>query len=233
MAVASGNSVPTIAPFTAATKTSGSWTISGSNLVILLYIALNSATATVLGGGSKPTWSLGDGGAVEVKNVRTTDCFVSVWAIPAPTAGTGTFTFNNSASVATQVGADCFTGADQTTPCPAADAVSASVTQSSTQTLTQTPSNLTASDGSAGGQANTVAGDVTSVSPHQTFLDDTSTINLEAGYNLGTTGPTYTTTWMAGGGAMNCSTVTARIVAVAAAASAALTGRRALLGVGR
>jgi hypothetical protein len=55
---------------------------------------------------------------------------------------------------------------------------------------TGTPPNLTTADATFVECNSVVGGDVTSVSPNQTYLDDTTNINSEAGYNTGTSVPT-------------------------------------------
>lgn len=178
---------------TPATGTSIAYTsfaVSGTNPVILLLIALNSATATV----SSVVLSAGltGGTLVEVITIRNTqganNTYLSIWAIPAPT-GTGTITATLSASVPWQSNAILMAGADQTTPCPGADAVTATGV---TNPLTVTPANLTANDAAVGIGANGNDGDAPTFNQTQTFNNNTTTINAAAGYHLGTGAVTVT-----------------------------------------
>src|SRR6187549_1089896 len=127
-------------PTTGSSFTYTSFAVSGTNPVILVCIALDSTTATV----SSVACSAGltSGTPVEVKTQRSTGgntaTWVSIWAIPAP-SGTGTITVTLSASVPWQSNAILLSGADQTTPCPGADAGSAS--GSTPSPLSVTPAN--------------------------------------------------------------------------------------------
>jgi hypothetical protein len=178
----------TVTPLTNSTVTSGSWAIAGTNLVIVIVVTLESATVTVTG----VSWSLGSGTAYQVATALSTlfgaaGARTSVWAIPAPTAGTGTYTVNVSGSVPLQLDALLFTGADQTTPCPIGDAATTtgSIVVGPT---TVTPTNLGATDATAGGAANTYAGSPNGITPNSTYLDSSSNVNIQAGYATGTTG---------------------------------------------
>lgn len=185
MAVAFGAASTALAPATSSSYSSNDITPSGSNLVVFVGIQMADNTATV----TSVTWSVDSAAFTEVKNARSsgTDSFCSIWVCKAPTAGTGHAAIVLSASVPHQTDIVWFTGADQTTPSPVADAVT-NIT--STGSITVTPTNLTANDGTYGGRSNTVGGDVSSVTPHQTFLNDTTAVNGEDGYALGTTGVT-------------------------------------------
>lgn len=159
-------------------------TVSGTNPVLIIDVGLDSTTETV----SSVSWSLGSGTALEIKNVRNSTAFSSVWAIPAPGAGAGTVTVNKSAaSINHQIDVQVWTGADQTTPCPTGDAVTSIVHQAAT---TLTPTNLTANDGTAGNGINTVGDTPTSVTPNQRYLNSTTSVNQETGDATGTTGVT-------------------------------------------
>src|SRR3990172_588401 len=72
-------------------------TVSGSNPVLIVKVGLDSTTAVV----SSVTTDLGGTGA-EIKSQRNgggnNNCFVSVWAIPAPAAGATVVTVNKSAA---------------------------------------------------------------------------------------------------------------------------------------
>lgn len=204
-AVAFG-STRSLAPATGTGGTSASWALSGSNLVIVVHISLVDAAATV----DAVSWSLGSGTTSQVASLRNSDnCLHAIWVIPAPTAGSGTYTVTLSASVPYQITADYFTGADPTTPCPTGDAVTAgSATEATPSTLT--PTNLTANDASSGG-AGSVSQNPTGVSPSQTYLDSTTAINAQAGYATGTTGVTFNYD-----ATQSSSKVVVRIVAAAA-----------------
>ena len=178
-AVAFGSS-SNIAGATGSSATSASWAISGSNLVIVVYVSINSLTATI----SSVTWSLGSGTPVSIKEVIADTSRTAIWAIPAPTSGTGTYTVTLSASVPHQIGANYFTGADQTTPCPAGDAASAGgITPNP---LTVSPTNLTANDARVGVGALSTLGDDPRISLTETKYENTTSVNMSAGYSLGT-----------------------------------------------
>jgi hypothetical protein len=165
-------------------------TVSGTNPVLLVDVGLDSTTATV----SSVSWSLGSGTPAEVKNVRSGTAFATVFAIPAPVAGAGTVTVNKSTtSINHQIDVACFSGADQTNPCPAGDAVADALDGG-----TLTPAHLAAGDATNGCAVNTIAGNPVGVSPNSRYVNTTTSVNIEAGDATGTTGLTYTTN---GGGA--------------------------------
>jgi hypothetical protein len=179
-----------VAPNTSTSVVSGTMNVSGPNPVIIVNVGLSSATATV----SSVSWSLGSGTAYEIKNVRAGTAFDSVWAIPAPTTGSGTYTVNFSTSVAYQVDAQVYNGADQTTPSPIADAVSTS--GADVTSLNLTASNLSTNDAEVAAGVNSGAGgDPTGVTPTTVYLDATTAVNLQTGYRLGT--GSVTATWNA------------------------------------
>lgn len=156
---------------------------AGTNLGILVYIANNItvADATVTG----ITWSLGSGTAYQVATVAVSLlCRLSIWAIPAVTAGTGDCIVTFSGSLTNyNISASYFTGVDQTTPCVIADAVTAS---GATNPLTGTPANLTANDASSMTGANATIGDAPHVSDTETQFNNGGSVNMSAGYRLGT-----------------------------------------------
>lgn len=208
MAVAHSSTVPAVTHANTTTITSPSWTISGSNGVILVGITLASTTITV----SSVTWSLGSGTAVQIASARGgsgNSGLTSVWAIPAPTTGAGTVAVTVSSAVDFDFGADFFTGADQTTPCPIADATT-SVATTTPQTLT--PANLTANDASFMTVCS-IATSISSITPNQTLVTNVPSASIGVGYNTGATG--VTATYAATGD--DRSLVAVRIAAVAAA----------------
>lgn len=164
-------------------------TAPSTNPVIVVGIGLEGTTVTV----SSVSWSLGSGTAVEVLTARKSDAFASVWAIPAPTAGAGTVAVTLSASVAYQGGAETFTGAHQTTPCPAADAV-ASTPTGAPANVTITPANLTANDASFGTGVNTVSNNPTGITANDRFKNSTTNVNIQVGDSSGTGALTATYT---------------------------------------
>lgn len=161
-------------------------TVSGTAPLLVVEVGLDSTTATV----SSVSWSGTSGTALEVKNVRSGTAFNSVWAIPAPQAIAGTVTVNKSAaSINHQVDVTCFQNTDQTTPCPTGDAVTTTLNTG----VTLTPTNLTAADATTGSGVNTVAGNPTGITPNSRYFNTTTSINIEAGDNTGTSGITLTT----------------------------------------
>ena len=223
-ACALGTGTPTLSVSSwssANSQTSAAWTLSGSNLAIVLTTAIDSATATV----TSVSFSGGGGTAVEIKTQRNTTTYVSVWCIPAPVSG-GAYTINYSATIAGHVTASYFTGVNQTTPCPTGDAVS--TTGTSQTSLTVDPTNVTANDCQMGMGAQTVAGDVSSFSPNQTYLSTSQSVNAEAGYRIGT--GSLTANWTNVTGAIEV-LVGVRVADVGGGAAA--TPRLTLLGAGR
>lgn len=189
MAVAIGTGTATrdigAGTYVATPVTSASWTISGSNLAILLAIA-TSGTVTV----TAVSWSLGSGTTVEVVTIASpaSNHRVAIWAIPAPTGGAGTYTVTLSGGCTYHITGTYFIGADQTTPSPLADAYSLGSTgQAASQAHNVT--NLAAGDASYGGGAVSDSNNGTSsVTPNQTYLADTASgVDAEAGYATGTT----------------------------------------------
>lgn len=208
MAVAIGTGTPTASatPATGTSLTTGNLTITGSNLVILVSLAFNTASATPTS--ITVSWSLGSGTVALVSSVNANNSYELIYAIPAPTAGTGTVSASWTNSAPAQLSATYFIGAHQTTPCPTGDAVT-NTTQN--QPVTVTPLNLTANDASYGG-AGSNAFNPTGVTPTQTYLSSSTAINMQAGYATGTTGVTFTYDALACGQSM----VAARIVEAAA-----------------
>jgi hypothetical protein len=186
MAVANGtNSASSALSGTAGSVVTASITAPNTNPVILVHIAMlgnNSVASVVTGAG------LGSVSGTLVLAAVGSLGNEEVWVIKAPTPGgsaTVTITFNGTPSF--QYSWSTFSGADQTTPCPVADAVSSVASVASPQTFT--PANLTANDASFGGAAS-FTGDPTSVTPNQTYLDNITSVNMESGYATGTTGIT-------------------------------------------
>jgi hypothetical protein len=165
---------------TGSSFTSPNIKVSGSNPLLVVDIGISSTTATV----SSVSFSAG-GTGVQAISARSTDALSAIWCIPAPTTGTGTVTVNLSTSVAYQYAISLYNGADQTTPCPAGNAVSSTASQMLTSV---TPTNLTANDGSSASCTLTVSGNPTGVGQYQRSLDATSAVNLETGDNFGTGG---------------------------------------------
>lgn len=223
MAVAFDSTIPAVTHANASSITSGNWTISGPNPAMVVEIVFNSTTITV----SSVTWSLGAGTPVQIAIVRGGSGFATtsaIWAVPAPTTGTGTLQVTLSSGVDFVFNADNFTGADQTTPCPSGDAQTDTTTAAS---LTLTPTNLTANDATAGCGASTA--NVTSASPHQTMLTNAPAVGEVAGYATGTTG---LTTVISGTG-NDRSRAAVRIVAVSAGGSRGLFQPPPLTGMGQ
>jgi hypothetical protein len=176
----------TSANATSATQSSFtiSITVSGTNPVLIVKTVLNSATATV----SSVTWSLGSGTTTEVKALRGSNGVLSsIWVVPAPSAGAGTITVNLSASVPSGGTATVFSGTDQVSPCPTADAVTSTSIGAST---VLTPGNLSANDASDCLGANITSGNWSSATPNQRVINNTNDPGYIGGDATGTTGVT-------------------------------------------
>jgi hypothetical protein len=81
-----------------------------------------------------------------------------------------------------------FTGADQTNPCPSANAVSA---QSANATsLTLTPTGLQSGDMAVGNAGDYANGDVSSITPNQVYIDTAHNVDMATGYAAAASGLT-------------------------------------------
>jgi hypothetical protein len=160
--------------------TSSSWTISGSELGIFVKIAIADSSHAVTV--TAVTWSLGSGTPVEVFTHRIADTYASIWAIPAPTAGSGTYSVTFSGSVQYQIAANYFTGCHQTTP----GTDGAFADGATPDPLSVTPANLTANDAAVGIGANANGGDAPVIQQTETYNDNSTNVNASAGYHLGT-----------------------------------------------
>jgi hypothetical protein len=207
-AVAFGNSISP-ASTTANSLTSGNFTIAGSNLAIIVGITFYTAGTSV----SSVSWSLGSGTAVKIADTAiATGGTSQIWAIPAPTAGTGTISvaLTSSIGLAWRFCAAYFTGADQTTP--ATDPVINTVSQAN---FTLTPANLTANDASFG-EGNNNNGNMTSAGANQLLVDNsTTTVSTATSYSTGTASITFVAADSGGGKAMSA----CRIAAAASSAA--------------
>jgi hypothetical protein len=217
MPVTIGTGTPTrdigaLTSVAATPMTSASWTLSGSEIAILVSISINEFTGSVAV--TAVTWSLGSGTPVEVASILSGDGRQRVYVIPNATAGAGTYSVTLDAARPVQITATYFTSTNTTTPCPAADAVTSLVDQS---TGTHTPANLTANDASYGGAASTAANPL-SAGPNQTYIDGSTAVNALAAYATGTTGITFTYD-----GSIPASKVAVRIVASAGAGGPTLS----------
>src|SRR4030095_4122665 len=187
MPVAFG-SIVNATPATGTGATSPSITTPASSPVMVVGIGLVHASATV--------WSVTPntfgGTASEVANLRDigNNAYTSIWAITAPTPSTaGTVTCVLSVSVPYQMVVAGYSGADQTTPCPVADAIEVVAGSG-----TLTPANLTADDATVLMATNGVFQDLTPATPNNRFLNNTTACNDAVRDNTGTTGVTFGTT---------------------------------------
>jgi hypothetical protein len=205
-------------PATAASFTYPSFAVSGTNPVILVLTAVASVAGQTVTNVAVSAGLSGTPVAVIAfsNTVVSLTSYLSIWAIVAP-SGTGTITVTLSASAAYQSNAILFQGADQTTPCPGADAVSA---QGVTNPLSVTPANLTANDAAVGIGCNATDGDAPTWNQTQTFNNNGTAVNAAAGYHLGT--GAVTVTW---GTPSTTDTLVAVRVAAAAAAAAPVIRR--------
>ena len=120
----------------------------------------------------------------------TTD--LEVWAIPAP-SGSGTITINYSGTFDHQSNAMLVNGANQASPCSAADSVG--TTGNNASSLTVTPTNLTSLDLVVYGGAHSVSGDqIHATTGTEVFYGNATLTNLAVGYRAGT--GSVTATWV-------------------------------------
>ena len=180
MAVAFGGTKSIGASSGSTGGTSSSWALSGSNIVIVIHIGCAADPGSIT-----CSWSNGGTSALVKSQDSGTAAYGRIYAIPVGSTNTGTYTVTLTNSVANQISADYFTGADQTTPCPTADAWSSTVNNQTP--ITSSVTNLTANDATAALGINTVTGNPTGVTPNQTYLNSTTAVNMETGYATGTT----------------------------------------------
>lgn len=185
-----------------------------ANPVIVVMVSLFTTGGETVTG---VTWNGASSGTpVNVKSLvnPTGPGYLSIWAIPAP-VGTGTITVTLSANAEYSANAILFSGADQTTPCPAADAGSVSNDDVST-TLSVTPANLTANDAAVGCGHNVNGGDGATLNQTVTLSNNAGFENSSFGYHLGT--GAISVSW-APGNQSHDAVVAARIAAASTSAS--------------
>lgn len=185
MAVAFGSAVSVTPSTGTQTAASPSITTPASRPIVIVCIGLASPTVTV----SSLTITGFGGTPSEVISARHAEwvpggqALGSVWMIDAPTANTaGTVRGVFSASVAYQMAVMTFSGVAASDPVPIGDAQ----TSIAAADLTLTPTNMVAGDFCAGLSANANSQDMTALTPNATFTDNTTAVNIAAGY--GTTG---------------------------------------------
>lgn len=167
-----------------------SYAISGTNPAVAIGIGLSDNTisvSSVVCSAGLTCADQGNGannglGVVAQNAAGSNNTRVEIWSLAAP-SGTGTITVTFSGAVQYQANALLFSGADQATPCPAADATG---TTGATNPLSVTPANLTANDAVVGFGANANDGDAPTFQQTQTFNNNTTIINAAGGYHLGT-----------------------------------------------
>jgi hypothetical protein len=161
-------------------------TVSGTNPALIVFVGLDSFTAA----SNSCSWSLGGGTPVLIASIRSANgAYAAVWKVPAPTAGAGTITLGNSASVPYVAAVQLWTGADQTDPSPNANAVTSTA---ATTPLTLTPTSLVSGDASAGMGANIIAGNWSAATTNQRAIDNSADPGYLVGDSANTTGVTFT-----------------------------------------
>lgn len=191
MAVAVGSTVNYTPGTSTNTGASPSITTATSNPCILVAIGIFADGVSV----SSLTITGFGGTAALVKTITLsggTDMTLEIWKITAPTANTaGTVQVNFSGSCYFMGSVQGWSGAHQTDPCPAADAVT---DISATDPRTVTPGNLTANDASfVAGQNRAGGQDFDTPSPNSLYLDNAGAGDnaFATGYNTGTSGVTF------------------------------------------
>ena len=172
-------------PLTGTTFTSGSWTISGNHPMSHPRVYRDRAERDSLG-------------CVMVARIRDSGSgsqFDAQQRLPNhrclgdPSTSSGHRDVHgqlDNLNEAREISADLFSGADQTTPCPSGDAVTAGTISFANTAITLAPTNVAAADGVAGLISNTVNGDATGFTTGtSTFNNDTTAINMDCGYHLG------------------------------------------------
>src|SRR4030095_14487281 len=179
MPVAFG-SIVNATPATGTGATSPSITTPASSPVMVVGIGLVHASATV--------WSVTPntfgGTASEVANLRDigNNAYTSIWAITAPTPSTaGTVTCVLSVSVPYQMVVAGYSGADQTTPCPVADAIE--VVAGAGGVAPSTPATPPAAYAPALMPTTGVFQDLPPATPNNRFLNNTTACNAAVGDN--------------------------------------------------
>lgn len=172
---------------TSSAQATASITVSGTNPVLLIGIAID------ISGGNPTINSVtfgGTGTPTVVKDLTAGTVRTAVYCVPAP-SGSGVITLNLSASKPVQLDVALFTGADQSNPCPTGDVASNQSTTGGQTIGPLTPTNLVSGDASFGAQGHTIATDATGVSPNNISSDSTTTVNYQDGYATNTTGVTF------------------------------------------
>jgi hypothetical protein len=174
--------------------TTTSFTVSGTNPVIVISSnidGLNNSTTQL-------TWT-GAGTPVLIKSISNASIgTAAVWCIAAPAAGTYTAHATYSASTNFQLSASVFSGADQSNPCPSADAV-ASTTSVSGTSMTLTASNLVTGDVDYGNAGLWTSGDMNlGMLNNSVYIDTSHNSDVEIGYSTSTA--SVTAQWLSGAG---------------------------------
>jgi hypothetical protein len=176
-----------VAPAAAATTKVVTITVSGTNPVLGLNVVYNNAAGVVSSVVSNVGGALTKAIGLYGNTTDSQAANAEIWSLAAPAAGVHVITVTFDGSYVSEVDAWVFQGADQTTPCPIADAVSS---QANNAALTLTPANLTANDATVACAGGT-SGDPSSVTPNQWTVNTSDTeIELSDGYATGTTGVT-------------------------------------------
>lgn len=201
-------STKTITPATGTGNTSSSWSVpSAINPAIIVYISTQTSCTV-----SAVSWSLGSGTTVQVAatSFAGSDTFSFIWKIPAPVAGSGTFTVLLSTSVPYQISADLFSGADQSDPSPNADADTDTGFDGVAFTLT--PTNVAATDAMAAMTAHTQTGDSAGWTTGTTsYENNTTVVNMLTGYTIGS--GSMTSAALSGGSGSRQSAIGVRVQA--------------------
>ena len=202
---------------TAAAATTTSFTVSGSNPVIVVETSHNSAATT-----TAVSWSLG-GTATEIVSLASSSRYSDIWCIIAPTAGTGTVHATFGASINSYLVAAAFSGANQTNPCPTANAISTS-TSIATTTLKLTAGGLTTGDASVMALGLFNSGDIASpyVQPNTIYHNVGGTSDNEMGYATSTA--SLTGNWESSAGSLKI----VNVIRIQQAPTVAATGTPAL-----
>jgi len=171
-------------------------TVSGTNPLLIVHVT----AASIANDHQFPTavsWSLGGGQsfmrlAQKRNTVDNQLAYASTWVLAAPAAGAGTITvtFNVSlGSNACAVLAEVWSGADQTTPCPATDIVQKDTDETPSGA---TPPNLAIGNATSAVCAAAPLGGLTTISGNITVFFGDNTLQTGAAYDFDTTGITFT-----------------------------------------
>lgn len=155
---------------------------SVSNPVVVVLVAIQDVSASDTMSSLATSAGLSGTGSVVV-SARGGDSYVTLGVIPAP-SGNGTVTATITTSRPYQAQLLCFSGADQTTPCPTGAGNTNTATGAGNFSISA--ANVGADDAMFGCGCNATDGDDPSWdSGTESYYDNFTSVNMAGGYRLG------------------------------------------------